>query len=278
MRKLLITCSLLTALIPMSTTLTSCGKIKEAINKITGKDDASADDEDADKDKDKDEEQLILGDEMEEIEEPAESLEDNTLGEQIAYVQSDMKYYASGYISDLPCSFDIAFDPDGNASGTFWNMLYNIKLDIRGRIGTGDRLELKLGSGSTYSQLALFPESEYSSTYTGYWGKDRKPVKVTFKAGGRDKGSLSGGTPLTIKGGGMTTHPRLVSQGSTGYLYFPNQPAGNRLPCAISGSTVEIYAPGHSSRIASFDFPQGGSGATKLYICNGKVFDLTVGS
>lgn len=220
-------------------------------------------------------------DEIEEVEqlEAAPAGEDATVSQ--AYLPQG-SYFASGHLSDLPCSVDFTIGADGNVTGTFWNILYDVKLPVAGYIDSNGSLALDLGSGSTLSHMAL-SAAPGTATFRGVWGKNKKPVSLDVRRGSRDTSvTSSGGTKVTIKGGGMTTHGR-ISQTSYGdyRLTFDNQPQANALPCRISDGTVYIDDLWTNGNIAYFHLP-GSSlddyGSSTLYITNGKEFTITLGS
>lgn len=183
-------------------------------------------------------------------------------------------YYAMGMLSDLPCSFDLNFSPDGQVKGVFWNILYDIKLDVSGFIDNAGNLALDLGSGNTLSRMSLSPCSQGSMDFAGGWGKSNKPVRISMASGHRSVSNSTSGYEMTIKGGGMTTHPRFVNTGDEAYIYFPEQPFENRMPCYISGSEVTIYNPQNDRFLARFYWPGAGETST-LYITNGNEFEIS---
>lgn len=184
--------------------------------------------------------------------------------------------HGTGNLSDLPCSFDVTFSPSGTVSGTFWNLLYNIKLPVSGTVDADGSLSLELGTGSTLSRMSLRPRSEGSMEYSGIWGNKGKTVSISFQTGGRNQQPASGGTELTLKGGGMTTHPYLVRENADGgYIYFSGQPFANRLPCVFYGEDVEVHSPFDGHRIARFSMP--GYGETNsFHIVNGNDFEISL--
>lgn len=191
-------------------------------------------------------------------------------------------YVVTGWLSDLPCSVDLYMDSDGSVSGQFCNVLYDVVLPVSGQLEPSGKLSLNLGSGSTASHMELTQDSPGSRTFSGAWGKNRKPVILGFSSGSRASAPGSHyGTPITIKGGGMTTHGVIYSSGGELYLYFPDQPEENRMPLVVNGNTAFIRDPGGNRQIANFNFPGVSPDEpcrSTLYICNGKEFEITVGS
>lgn len=192
-------------------------------------------------------------------------------------------YTASGFLSDLPCSLDFDVDSQGNVTGTFWNILYDIKLPIGGTIDPDGTLALDLGSGSTLSHLALIAEPG-TSRFRGVWGKNKKPIDIDVSSGARDTSLPSQtGVKFTIKGGGMTTHGHISpGYGEDRYLLrFDNQPAANALQCSLSGSYFNIYDTDGNRELAYFYLPGESlydSGSATLFITNGKEFEITLGN
>lgn len=189
-------------------------------------------------------------------------------------------YHAMGYLSDLPCSIDFTVNNNGDVSGTFWNIFYDIKLQVEGSIDSAGNLSLDLGSGSTLSHMDLKGISG-SNRFSGSWGKNQKPISIKVYPGSRDSSLPSqSGVSFKIVGGGMTTHGHISSVGGDRYkLTFDNQPEVNALPCTLSGSTFSIYSPDNSSRVAYFTLPGESihsSGTSTIYICNGNEFDITL--
>ncbi len=189
-------------------------------------------------------------------------------------------YHANGYLADLPCSLDFAVNRDGLISGTFWNIFYDIKLQISGNIDSQGNLSLDLGTGSTLSHADL-RATNGSNRFSGSWGKNRKPLSFSVFPGSRDL-SLPGqsGIEFKIVGGGMTTRGHITSLGGSRYqLTYDNQPEINALPCTLSGSTFSIYSPDNTNRIAYFTLPGEGlhsPGTSSLYCCNGNVFEISI--
>lgn len=215
-----------------------------------------------------------------------ENFDDIVVPEEAAFAPNALPqgaYTASGFLSDLPCSLDFDVDSQGNVTGTFWNILYDIKLPIGGSIGPDGTLALDLGSGSTLSHLALIAEPG-TSRFRGVWGKNKKPIDIDVSSGARDTSLPSpSGVKFTIKGGGMTTHGHISpGYGEDRYLLrFDNQPAANALQCSLSGSYFNIYDPDGNRELAYFYLPGESlydSGSATLFITNGKEFEITLGN
>ena len=160
-------------------------------------------------------------------------------------------YYVFGHLDNLPITMDLSVDNNSNVTGTFWNMLFDIKLPVQGTVYPDGRVELHLGSSSNTHSVMRLTSKEGSEILKGGWGKDSKPVELTAVPGNRDTNlAASSGTRFSIKGGGMTTYGHFSPDGK--YITFDNQPALNRLPVSNVGNVTNILDPFNGKVIASY--------------------------
>lgn len=261
---------LVACLLTFAGTLQSCDKLKEHFSDSRGRSrdrdrdaDEDSDDPDAD-DRSARERGSSDAPDAEFKDIPADAPQQNRKG--------DGPFYGVGTIDTFPYSLDITI-ADGKVSGTFWNILYDIKLPASGTFTNDGMLRLDLGSGSSLSHLQMHTDDGYN--FTGVWGKKKKRVTLRLRPGSRSTspGSYSG-QKITIKGGGMTTHALLVDNSDGTFFYFPNQPAGNRLPMEVdySNDTYTLYSPNDRSWLATIR--RNGSTGT-IENSSGKCFDVT---
>lgn len=248
---------LLALLCPACMLLSSCDFIKKnfASSERNNRDRGSDSEEDADKPSDspEDDAELAFHDLPGSLEKPVR----NNPPE--ASDQLEGAYYLTGQLGPLPCTLDIRVT-DGQITGTFWNMLYNIKLEVNGQ-ATSSGMEIKLGKGSTLSEMSLTTSDRRN--YTGTWGTKRRPVALTLHSGSRNTSpARRRGEPVTITGGGMTTHG-LIIESPRMALYFPGQPADNILPMRSTDYGYEIFDPFSGASLAQISITSAGTGRLK---------------
>ncbi len=127
--------------------------------------------------------------------------------------------FINGTIGDFPFTMDLNMQSDGGVTGTYWNVLYNIKLPVRGRILRNGDLDLTLGSGSTESQLYM--NARGAGRYGGSWGKKQQEVVAAYEEGERPKGRVNttGAKRFRVTGGGINSIARISDM----YFWYEDQ-------------------------------------------------------
>ncbi|MCM1400435.1 MAG: hypothetical protein NC189_00310 [Bacteroides sp.] len=140
------------------------------------------------------------------------------------------RYQINGIISKHPYTMEVSISPDGNISGTFWNILYNIKLPVSGTMGPDGTINATMGKGSTESHLTLNRESDF--TFTGTWGKKLRRVTAEFTPAENNSSTVHdpNAIRLRVKGEGINAIAHLGN-------YFRYESQGNKLSNALRAYT-----------------------------------------
>lgn len=143
------------------------------------------------------------------------------------------RFQVSGILSKHPFTMDIYISPDGDVSGTYWNVLYDIRLPVEGTLSSGGRLlRLSLGKGSTESNLVLERESDL--TFTGTWGKNKRRVIAELSPGTNESPSIYDSNAIRLKVRGERSGTNATARLGE-YFYYENQ--GDRMSNALRAET-----------------------------------------
>lgn len=128
-------------------------------------------------------------------------------------------YFISGTLDSFPFTMEIYVNDDGLVSGTYWNVLYNIRLQVSGTASQNGNLNVTLGSGSSASHLQMHADG--GGRYSGIWGKKNKPIVAELEQGTAPSGvhSSAGGMRLLVEGGGIKSHAILTDD----YFWYEDQ-------------------------------------------------------
>lgn len=159
-------------------------------------------------------EEVVSYSELEEVEDY--SVPETSANSEIPRLQG--RYQVSGKISKHPYTMDITISPDGNISGTYWNVLYDINLPVSGTLTPSGNMDITLGRGSETSHLFVERESEFF--YEGTWGKKKHKVTARLTPGANESDNTydSNARRFRVKGGGINTIARLGE-----YFQYENQ-------------------------------------------------------
>ncbi len=186
-------------------------------------------------------------------------------------------FYGKGTISDFPFSIDIKIGSNGQVTGSYWNMLYDIPLKVTGYEDSNQALHLQLGTGSGASSLFLEPAGE--GMYTGTWGAKKHAVSVELLSSPHSDSKPtihSDDIELTVDfGGGIskTAYVRGLSSGSSSIkFYYPDQPAGNMFNVKKRSPDLVILSPVDGFEVARIN--TNGYSPYTMTTYNGKEFEV----
>lgn len=152
-----------------------------------------------------------------------------------------------GVCSNSPFSMDIDVDDNGKVSGTYWNILYNLKFTVSGTQNASRDLALKLTIDGVDTFIDLYTQDGYN--YQGSWGKNKRPVNIVFEPGNFPAAPSPGSTIAGghASGGGLNADFS-ISYASNGepYFWYHSQGFNNRLPVSLNPDGFDIYSRGRT--------------------------------
>ena len=187
-----------------------------------------------------------------------------------------------GSAGKSPMSLDVDIDSDGRVSGTYWNILYDLRFAVSGRELPDGTLDLMLSLDGVNTPLYLATRD--NTGYTGYVGKSKKHASNTLSRGSRisetppDEGYTYHGH---IRGNGMSSDFCLsVDDGGHGYYWYPQQGYENRLHVRpLPGSDNILIIEWDGVKLAEIsmdtDVEPGARWTGSMVDSNGKRFDIT---
>lgn len=181
--------------------------------------------------------------------------------------------YLDGEIAGFPFTVDMDIMPDGTATGTYWNVLYDLKFRVSGTRDDRNGLTLDLSRDGVHTTLRLAADG--GGRYSGTWGKKHQPVEARLEKGPRPGGSVSpaDARKVRISGNGI----RSLAYISDDYLWYADQGSGpgHRLRVRhLDGFTYEILSD-MGSQLATFDLIETQYGISgTLHDRSGKTFEI----
>lgn len=177
-------------------------------------------------------------------EEPLTAVPDSMPAPGAAYAPG--KLHGIGHNGSKAISMDISIDPDGNVSGTYWNMIYSLQFDIAGRRLPDGTLDLTLTTVKDHISTPLRLVSSNGYSYSGTWGKKQHPVDIELYEGGFQYTPAPNAARFHVKGPGNTSvlnEDFCITQDNDGTMYFwyPSQGYQNRMKADKYGPDFVIY-------------------------------------
>lgn len=204
--------------------------------------------------------------------------ENNLSMDSVSSVEEEVAYntefitgpiYISGTLGEMPFTLDLDISEEGEVTGKYWNVLYDIPLPVSGNRLSNNDFDLILGKGSSQSSLILNYDGENS--FIGRWGQKEKPIHAEMCYGRRPAAPLPTGDymRLRIKGNGINKIARLGDD----YFYYEDQGAdiGHTLKVSQRDSENYILYDTNESKVADIDLYEGMLGDVL-----GKTFEVTI--
>lgn len=156
------------------------------------------------------------------IEEVEEIDEDTEVDEPIKDVIVNGKVFVEGTIAEYPFTLDLNVADNGAISGTYWNVLYDLKMPVSGTKLNNNDLSLTLGSG--YDKSSLYLIAMGKNKYMGSMGKKNNPIVARLQKGSVRTKPVSGeyDVRMRISGNGINKVARIAD----GYFYYEDQGPG----------------------------------------------------
>lgn len=217
---------------------------------------------------------------LQEITQDAEVTEIPAVETQITYI-NPRTVSGEGTAGGSPMTLDIDVDDQGNVTGTYWNVLYCLKFDVKGTQKAGGDLDLTLSLDNVTTPLRL--TSSDMRNYHGTLGESQKSVSVTLGEGHRNYESPVGAETTLyghLKGPAMNRDFRInLDYDGNGNFWFPDQGYENRLPVSVRTGHDVLYIYGYDgTKIATIvvnsDYETGEATGT-LTDFNDRTFDIT---
>lgn len=217
---------------------------------------------------------------QQEVTQDAEVTEIPSVETEISYI-NPRTVSGEGTAGGSPMTLDIDVDDKGNVTGTYWNVLYCLKFEVRGTQRAGGDLDLTLSIDNVSTPLRL--TSSDMRNYHGTLGESKKSVSVTLNDGHRNYESPVGAETTLyghLKGPAMNRDFRInLDSNGNGSFWYPDQGYENRLPVGVRSGHDVLYLYGYDgTKIATIvvnsDYETGEATGT-LTDFNDRTFDIT---
>ncbi|MCM1004860.1 MAG: hypothetical protein NC402_01025 [Prevotella sp.] len=177
--------------------------------------------------------------------------EENALAEEEAEGQLTAgkpgRLFGQGTNGDASISMELTADKNGNLSGTYWNVLYNLQFSLSGRMLTDGTLDMTLTQVKDHTQTPLLLTTSDGFNYSGRWGKNQKPVSIRLSSSLRSDNVMNSAPIETwhIKGpDGQSVLNADLCIGQNGQqhtLWYLDQGAWNSMKLRQTADGYKVY-------------------------------------